>query len=265
MRPTRRQRFALAVLILLSVTLVTLDYQMADGRVVSGLRSAVGSVVAPVQRTVGGIDLPFSGRSAERERLQTENARLREQLRSAQLDQADAEQLRRLDLLAGAGRFRIAPARVVALGASTGLEWTVTLSIGSRDGVRDGMTVINGDGLVGRVKRTSRTTCVVLLAIDRLSAVGSRLMGSGELGLAKGDGLKPLRLQLLDPQAAISVGDRLVTGPSGQTTFAAGVPIGTVGRVSDPTGALVRSADVDPYVNFTALDIVGVVLGEQAG
>lgn len=250
------------MLVLASVTLVTLDYQIADGRVVSGLRSAVGAVAGPVQRTVGRIGLPLSGVSGEQKRLRQDNDRLREQLRAAQLDESAAEQLRRLNLLAGAGGHRVRPGRVVAIGAANGLEWTVTLGVGSRDGVRAGMTVINGDGLVGRVKRTSNTTCLVLLAIDRLSAVGARLADSGELALAKGDGLNPMRLQLLDPQAPMSVGDRLVTGPSGQTTFAAGVPIGVVTRVSGRTDALVRSAEVDPYVNFTALDLVGVVLAE---
>lgn len=252
----------MALLVLVSVTLVTLDYQVADGRGMSAVRSGVTSVAGPVQRTIGGIDLPFSGSSTEQERLRKDNEQLREQLRAAQLDQAAAEQLRRLDLLAGTGGYQVRPARVVALGASSGLEWTVTISVGSRDGVRAGMTVISGDGLVGRVKRTSSTTCVVLLAIDRLSAVGSRVEGSGELGLTKGDGQNPMRLQLLDPQAEIAVGDRLVTGPYGQTTFAAGVPIGRVTKVSGTAGALVRSAEVDPYVNFTALDIVGVVLAD---
>ena len=244
---------------LVSLTLVTLDYRMADGQGVSKLRSAVSYVVGPVQRTVGGIDWPFAGSSAEEDRLRRENERLREELQATQLDAASAEQLRRLNLLAGLGGYRVTPARVVALGASGGLEWTVTIDVGSRDGMHAGMTVVNGDGLVGRVKRTANATSVVLLAIDRLSAVGCRLEGSGELGLAKGDGRGPLRFQLLDPQAPLAVGDRLVTGPYGQTTFTPGVPIGAVSKVSGSADSLVRHAEVDPYVNFTALDIVGVV------
>ena len=262
MRPSRRQRFGLALLVLVSVTLVTLDYQMDDGRIVSGVRSAVTSVAGPVQHSIGGIDQPFSGSSSEQDKLRRDNERLREQLRAAQLDRAAVEQLRRLDLLVGIGGYQVRPARVVASGASAGLEWTVTIGVGSRDGVRAGMTVINGDGLVGRVKRTSNSTCVVLLAIDRLSTVGARLEASGELGLARGDGQHPMRLRLLDPRATIAVGDRLVTGPYGQSTFAAGVPIGRVTKVAASTRTLVRSAEVDPYVNFTALDIVGVVLAD---
>ena len=40
------------------------------------------------------------------------------------------------------------------------------------------MTVINGDGLVGRVKTVDPSTATVLLAIDPESTVGARLEGT---------------------------------------------------------------------------------------
>lgn len=266
-RPSSRPRLALIVLLLVSVTFITLDYRMTEGSAFSGLRSAAGAVLGPLQRAAGEAVAPVSralvalgGGSTDARRLRRDNERLTEQLRGAQLDRVTAEQLRRLNLLAGLGRYRVAPGRVVALGPAAGLEWTVTIDLGTRDGVRTGMTVVNGDGLVGRVRRADPYTAVVLLAVDPLSAVGSRLEGSGQLGLCTGDGLHAMRLQLLDPQARVAVGDRLVTGPYGQTTYAAGVPVGTVRAVSRSTGVLVRTAQVQPSVDFTALDVVGVVI-----
>ncbi len=260
MRPTRRQRLALTVLVLASLTFIAVDYRVADGGAVGGLRSAVAYVAGPAQQALGSLGSPFSAPTPEQDQLLQDNQRLRDQLRSAQLDQGAAEQLRQLTLLAGAGGYRFVPARVIGVGATSGLEWTVTIDAGARDGLRTGMTVVNGEGLVGRVKRTAGATSLILLAIDRLSAVGCRLEGSAELGLARGNGLRPMDLQLLDPQARIEVGERLVTGPAGQSTFVPGVPIGTVTSVSRSTGAPVRNAMIDPYVNFTALDLVGVIV-----
>ncbi len=265
-RPSRRHRLALTVLLLVSLTFITLDYRMSDGSAFSGLRSAAGSVLGPVQRTVAGVFAPMArvvaalgGRPDAADRLRRDNKQLTQQLRSAQLDRATAQQLQRLRLLAGAGGYRIVPGRVVALGPSAALEWTVTIDVGTRDGVRVGLTVINGDGLVGRVKRASAYTAVVLLAIDPLSAVGSRLEGSGQLALCKGDGLHAMHLQLLDPQARVAPGDRLVTGPYGATTYTPGVPLGQVTSVSPSTGVLVRTAAVQPYVDFSSLDLVSVI------
>jgi rod shape-determining protein MreC len=260
----------LAVLLLVSVTFVTLDYRMADHTPLSELRTGVATVFGPVQRAVNSAASPLIGAvrglgSVVGDRgkvraLQRDNADLRGRLRSAELDQSRAAQLRRLDLLAGLGRYTVVRGQVVALGPSAGLEWTITIDLGSRDGVREGMTVVNGEGLVGRVKRTAPYTSTVLLAVDPFSSVGSRLAGSGELGITAGEGMIPMRLTLLDPQAPLRIGDRLVTGPYGQTTFAPGVPIGTVTGVTTSSAGLVRVAEVQPYVDFTSLDVVGVVV-----
>ena len=269
-RSRRTRRVTLAVLVLVSLTFITLDYRMSDQSPLTPLRAGLAEIIVPLQRAVAGATAPAArvvghlGRLNDAEdrarQLQRENGRLRQRLHDAALDRATADQLRRLHLLAGAGGYRVVPGRVVALGVSDGLEWTVTLDLGTRDGVREGMTVVNGDGLVGRVKRATGTASVVLLAIDPISAVGSRLEGSGQLGLCRGAGLHPLRLQLLDAQAPMAVGDRVVTGPYGETTYAPGVPVGVVSRVAGTQGSLVRLADVHPYVDFTALDLVGVVV-----
>jgi rod shape-determining protein MreC len=128
------------------------------------------------------------------------------------------------------------------------------------------MTVVNDAGLVGRVTAVSGGTARVLLAVDPKSAVGTRLTGSGELGISRGNGRAPMRLQLLDPQASVQVGDQLTTGPYGATTYTPGVPIGRVAAVTDGGDGLVRTARVRPYVDFTALDVVAVVIaGPERG
>jgi len=52
-----------------------------------------------------------------------------------------------------AGGYTLKPAHVISVGSSLGFEWTATIDVGSRDGVRVNATVVNGKGLVGRVKR----------------------------------------------------------------------------------------------------------------
>ncbi len=232
------------MLVLLSVTLIAVDHRLGP------LRSAVGTALGPVQRALGGAVGSDS-------RLRRDNERLRQELSAERLDAARAGELRRLHLLAGG---RVIAGRVVALSGPAGGESAATIGVGTRDGVGPGMTVVDGDGLVGRVLRALPATSVVLLAVDPASSVGARLAGSGQLGLCRGAGRRPLRLTLLDARARVDPGDRVLTGPSGATTFAPGVPIGRVRAVSRSTDGLVRTAEVDPYVDFTALDLVGVVI-----
>jgi rod shape-determining protein MreC len=265
--PTRRQRRAIVVLLLVSLMLVTLDYRSSS---FGGIRSATQTVFGPMQRGVTAVfapvgrffagipDVPSNRRRIDE--LERENADLRRRLRESPLIGSRAEQLRRLELLAGLGRYRVVPATVVALGSSLGFEWTITVDAGSRDGVRVDMTVVSGDGLVGRVKAVTGTSSVIVLAIDPGSSVGVRLAGSNQLGVATGDGLAPLSFSPLDPQTRARVGDRLVTGPYRGTTYVPGIPVGDITAVSTDPSTPAGDATIRPYVTFSALDLVGIVL-----
>jgi rod shape-determining protein MreC len=265
--PTRGQRRALVLLAVLSAILVTLD---ARGESFSGPRSAARSILDPAQQGVTALAAPVGrffggladlGDSRRRiDELEAQNAELSRRLRESELTGARAEELRRLRLLTGQGQFTVVPATVTGLGPALGFEWVVTVDAGRRDGVRPDQTVVSADGLVGRVKEVTDSSAVVVLAVDPGSSVGVRLAGGRQLGLASGNGLGPLTFTPLDPQTRIKVGDRLVTGPYGGSTYVAGIPVGEVTAVSGDPGAPAREATVRPYVGFSSLDLVGILL-----
>lgn len=265
--PTRGQRRAVLLLLLLSVVLVTLDHR---GDAFSGVRSAahtvadpaqdgVTALTAPVGRFFGGLDDLGDSRSRI-DALEKENADLRRRLREGELTGARSAELARLQLLSGRGGFTVLPATVTGLGPSLGFEWTVTVDAGRRDGVKGDATVVNADGLVGRVKTVGERSSVIVLAVDPGSAVGVRLAGGNQLGVAAGNGLGPLTFSPLDPTTRVKVGDRLVTGPYGGSTYVAGLPLGEVTAVSGDPGAPAREATVTPYARFGSLDLVGILL-----
>jgi rod shape-determining protein MreC len=265
--PSRGQRRAVVLLLLVCAVLITVDHR---GDTLTGARSAARSVVDPMQRGVAAAVAPvgrfFGGLDDLRDsrgridELERQNGELRRRLREGELTASRAEQLRRLSLLAGQGQFPVVPATVTGFGPSLGFEWTVTVDAGSRDGVRPDQTVVAAEGLVGRVKRVTAGSAVIVLAIDPDSSAGVRIAGGGQLGVASGNGLGPLTFTPLDPQTQVKIGDRLVTGPYGGSTYAPGIPVGEVTAVSGDPGAPAREATVRPYVGFAALDLVGVVL-----
>jgi rod shape-determining protein MreC len=255
------------VLLVLSLAFITLDYRSAS---FDGVRSAAQAVFGPVQRGVTAVAAPVgrffagipdaAGSHGKITELQRQNADLRRRLTEQTLTGSRVGELEKLELLAGQGQYRVVPATVVSVGPSLGFEWTVTIDAGSRDGVRVDMTVVSGDGLVGRIKQVTPSTAVVVLAIDPGSSVGVRLAGSNQLGVASGAGLSPITFESLDPQTRVRAGDRLLTGPYGGTTYVPGVPVGEVTAVTGDPGSAARQVAVHPYVTFTALDLVGVVL-----
>jgi len=101
----------------------------------------------------------------------------------------------------------------------------------------------------------------VLLANDPDFTVGTRLESSMELGFATGQGDRPLRVSLLNGKAEVKEGDRLVTfGSQAGKPFVPGVPVGRIIRVDPPSGGLTRTVQVEPFVGFSRLDLVGVVV-----
>src|SRR3712207_5062525 len=118
------------------------------------------------------------------------------------------------------------------------------------------MTVLSGRGLVGRTTRVGKYTSMVLLVADPGFTVGARLQRTRSFGFATGRGLDPMRFTLVG-QTRVAKGDVLITSGSG--TFVTGVPVGTVATGRSEGTGLTNSYDVTPYVDVTALDVVGVV------
>ncbi|MFD5116894.1 MULTISPECIES: rod shape-determining protein MreC [unclassified Streptomyces] len=271
MRDTRESRLLLVLLIAIAFALITVDIRGGEESPVDGARQVAASVFGPVENGVASAVNPVgnaigavrdSGSRHDRiSALQQENAALKQKLGS---DDRNRSRVRELDNMlnkAGAGQYGIKGAEVIAIGAAQGFSWTVTIDIGANDGIKRDMTVLNGDGLVGRVTTVGPNTATVLLANDPDFTVGTRMEKTDELGFATGQGDRPLSVQLLNGKAKVKKGDRLVTfGSSRDKPFVPGVPVGEVVRVDPSGGDLTRTLYVRPFVGFTKLDIVGVVV-----
>lgn len=271
MRDTRESRLLLVLLIAIAFALITVDIRGGEDSPVDGARQAAATVFGPVEDGVSSAVDPIGNAigavrdSGERHdriaELERENAALKAKLGSDDRNRSRVHQLDAMLKKAGAGQYGIKGAEVIGIGAAQGFSWTVTIDAGANDGIKRDMTVLNGDGLVGRVTTVGPTTATVLLANDPDFTVGTRMEKTDELGFATGQGDRPLRVQLLNGKAKVKKGDRLVTfGSQKDRPFVPGVPVGEITRVEPSGGDLTRNVYVKPYVGFTKLDIVGVVV-----
>ncbi|GGX85481.1 rod shape-determining protein MreC [Streptomyces anandii] len=271
MRDTKESRLLLVLLIAIAFALITVDIRGGKNSPVDGARQAAATVFGPIENGVSSaVDPVGNAVSAIRDSgerhdrlaaLEKENAALKAKLGSDDRNRSRLGQLDRMLKLAGDGQYGIKGAEVIAIGAAQGFSWTITIDVGAADGIKRDMTVLNADGLVGRVTTVGPDSSTVLLANDPDFTVGTRMEGSDELGFASGQGDRPLRVQLLNGKADVKKGDRLVTfGSEADKPFVPGVPVGVVSRVDPSGGDLTRTVYVTPFVGFTKLDIVGVVV-----
>ncbi len=270
MHDSRRTRLVLGVLVIIAIGLITLDFR--DGGA-SPPRSIGADIFGPIERVTDDVTNPIASlfdsvksgpsQQATIASLQRENAELRAELSSAQLSKSAREQLEKL-LQLDAGGYRIVAAQVIAAGGD--YSDTVTLDVGRADGIKPDETVLNGSGFVGIVTQVSSDTSTVVLADDASSSIGVQMEASGEIGDVTGtgksmSGSSTLRLTLFDASAVLQPGQQVDTYASvGDQPEVPGVPVGTVLSVQPRAGSLTQTALVRPFVNFTALGVVGVVV-----
>src|SRR3954454_20606693 len=133
-RLTRRQRISALVLAAVALCFITLDLgggALRDAH--TGVRGTLGAlyrgtdaVLGPVRRWVQGV--PSAGTNHKRiEELRQANAKLQGRIDRLEADRRDGDRLAALRDAARSSGNRLLPARVIALGAGQGFDWTVTL------------------------------------------------------------------------------------------------------------------------------------------
>lgn len=271
---SRPPRSLLVALVLASVTLITLDVSGGQSSPLEPARRAVGEAFGPAQSAAATAVRPFTsvpawfrskGDLAEEVRdLEAADAELREQVQTAGVDRNRLQQYDELTSAAEDLGHALVPARVVALGSRQSQSFTVTIDAGSDAGLGPDMTVVNNDGLVGRILRVTRTTATVLLITDPESTVGGRVGSSSEVGFVTGSGSLDedagLDLRLLDGTVVPARDDAVVTWGSENGPYERGVPIGRITEVYSSVREASQRAVVAPYVDFSSLDVVGVMV-----
>ena len=272
-RRTGRSRFILPVLILISITVITLDYRGVG--FIDSARNTSIDAVSPVTNSLKRVFHPVTNvwnGIFNYDRVSKENERLRAELddtRGSTLAAVDAEQQRQellallnLDYL---GNVPTVAARVVS-GAPSNFDATIEIDRGSGAGIKVGMPVVTGAGLVGNVVRVTGQRSVVRLLTDPTFAVGVAVPSVNDEGIAKGTGPdRALSLDLIDAQSKVGVGSVLITSGLQGSLYPAGIPVGTVRTVRHPAGALQLDITADPAADLDHLSFVKVVQWEPTG
>jgi rod shape-determining protein MreC len=270
-RRTGRSRFTLLLLVLTSITVITLDFRGSG--FIGDIRSVAGSVFSPVRDGAETVFEPvtniwngifdYGDVKDENEALQ----RRIEELEGDLVASGDAaRQLEELSQLAGlpiTSQLPSVAARVVS-GPLSNFEHTIEINRGSDSGVREGMPVVTGAGLVGRVVQASGSRARVELLTDPGFEVGIRLVTSGDVGVAHGDGRdNPLVVDTgIDPNNVVPQGEAVTTSGHDRSIFPPDLPIGMVVSVRHLEDQLGQELQVEPLADLHDLSYVNVLLWE---
>jgi rod shape-determining protein MreC len=280
-KAVRRRRAVLAVLVLLSLFLLTAYFGEGSNGQLHGVQRGAMEVLAPIQEGANRALKPFRDlfgwfgdtldAKSQNKKLRSENDQLRNELITAIDDKRQLEQYKGLqeqNEQGGLKSYNPVEARVIARSPSSWYQ-TFQINKGSSDGLRVDQPVVNSAGLVGKVKSVSNGNASVMLLTDPEFGVSAQALESGEPGSvgpavgAPGD----LRFELVPNAKLVHKGEHIITAGTSTSSrvtdlrslYPRGILIGTVKRIETGEGELDRVIHVQPIADLHNLDIVEVL------
>lgn len=253
-------------LVVISLILVTVDLRADGAGLGSTLRDGTQAAFTPVQRVFATATRPiadfFEGMS-DLFSLREENRQLRQQIGEMERELQETEsvriRVRELEAL-----LAISPpddldtiaARVLAIGVSE-FDHLRVIDKGRSSGVGLDMPVIDEGGLIGRVVAVTDSVARVKLITDPTLVVAVRVERTGETGILRGRGNGPMVLEMFNIDAAVIVGDLLVTADG---RFPAGIPVAVVREAARSEVGFALRTTADPAAAITKIDFVKVLV-----
>jgi rod shape-determining protein MreC len=277
-----KRRLVVGALVLLSLVLITLTFRADDDGPLSGVQSAAASALRPVGVGFERIAQPFRDGYAwadslldarsDAEKLRAENRELRQRAIQAEFAIQENDYLRRLVDYLDSRRFPedFDPvAAEVTYRPGVAFTQAVVIAAGSNNGVRVDDPVVTDDGLVGLVTRVTPSTARVQLLADPEAAASALVIGTGATGIvrhARGT-RETLVLDRVRKEDVVRNGAEVVTAGwrAGDLSslYPKGIPIGEVTSVDQTDTDLFQQVQIDPYVDFGALDAVIVLVPKE--
>lgn len=209
------------------------------------------SLVARVNRATSNTSDYFELQEVN-EKLVEENLLLREQIANLNIAKTslDTSASKNYDLLT---------AKVINNSFRRSMNY-LTLSAGKEDGIKPGMGVISGEGVVGQVKSVSQNFSTVTSLLHRNLMISSTIKRTNTLGTVQWDGVSHLEadLKFIPRHIDLKEGDSVITSGF-NTVFPEGVPVGTVSSFSLDPDDVFYDAKIRLSVDFSSLSYVYLV------
>jgi rod shape-determining protein MreC len=273
-KTVRRRRAVLALLVVLSLILLSAYFGEApDGglhsvqrgflTVVSPLQDGANKALKPVRDLFGwfGDTLHAKG---QRNELLKQNDKLRKEVIADRANEHGYNELLGLYHLDQLSLNSYHPVTATVVGKSPNIWYsTVWIDKGTSSGVRKNDPVVNAEGLVGKVAQAASDGAVVDLITDSEVGVSARINGTNATGVVQPKVGDPndLVLQYLPANTSATRGEYIVTSGTvsspDDSLYPPGIAIGQVSSLDEESAY--KSVNVHPLANLHDLDVVQVL------
>ena len=246
----------MAVLVIASITLMTVDHRWHSLELV---RSALSSVIYPLQYT---IDLPIQlfywaddalssqktllEKNREFEARHLEN---RVQLQKLDIIEKENDRLRKLLSAIPKTTERLLVSEIINVDVDP-YRQLIILNKGSNNEAYQGQPIIDAQGIMGQIIHVGPLSSTAMLITDASHAIPVQVNRTGLRSIAFGSGkIDQLNLRHLPHSVDIKVGDLLITSGLGGT-FPPNFPVAIVSKVERPAGEQFSLIEAKPHAQL---------------
>ena len=238
----------------------------------SYIENAFSNIIMPIQSGITYLKHKLSGNDnyfttieslqAENERLKQANIELEEKLRELEIIQAENLTLKEyVNLTEQYKNYKTVPAYIINKDTSN-YSSIFVINVGEKSGVKENMTVIAAEGLVGHVISVTSDTAKVQTLIDSSNVVSATLENSKDNVICRGIlEENKLKATYISTDTVLTEGEKLYTSGMGGI-YPKGIYIGTIEKINETKNITDRSFITQTGVDFKNLETVLVITNQ---
>ena len=238
----------------------------------SYIENAFSNIIMPIQSGITYITNKLSGNDQffatmdslkeENQHLKQRNTELEEALRQLEVIQAENITLKEyLNLTQQYKNYKTVPAYIINKDVSN-YSSIFVINAGSDNGIKENMTVIAAEGLVGHVISVTSDTAKIQTLVDTSNVVSGTLENSKDNVICRGTlNGNELKATYISTDTVLTEGERLNTSGMGGI-YPKGIYIGTIKKINDTRNITDRSFIIESAVDFKNLETVLVITNQ---
>lgn len=263
----------IGIIITIIVLILLVILTNVENSNLSYIENIANKLVTPIQNGLTYLKNKINGNSSffedintlktENAELKDKNNKLEESLRELETIKAQNETLKQyLQLAEKYKDYKTVPADVINRDISN-YSKNIVINAGKNQGIKENMTVIAAEGLVGYVIGVTDTTAKVQTIIDSSSNTSAIFSTSREAIVCKGllKENEKLKAVYIPTEATVTEGDSVETSGLGGI-YPKGIHIGRVSKIVNMKNLSDRYSIINTAVDFDKLETVLVVTNE---
>ena len=263
----------IGIIVTVLVLVILVVFSNTGSENISVIENIVTTIVMPIENGLTYLKNKLSNNDKffenieelkkENSELKEKNGELEQTLREYEIIKNENEQLKQeLNLADKYEKYTTVPGTIISRDISN-YSKTLVINVGSNNGIKEKMTVIADEGLVGYVVSVTNKTAKIQTIIDSASATSCLASSTRDTMICKGtiESKSVLSASNIETNARIIQGDSVETSGLGGI-YMKGIHVGKIKKVNEGSNKTDSYATIETAVDFEKLETVLVITNQ---